>query len=149
MSIQFSRSMMIRQKSARKIPVSCSKDERLAPIVSSSASEKMGGNCPLQPYLPTVSLVMCQQCPNRIYFYFDIFYNFTHAKKKIRFFHHEPKTTNGPNIFVVNKWQIFLSNCFAGENDTKLSCQNAQIIILYLWQSKICVGRQLRKIEQT
>ena len=62
-------------------------------------------------------------------------------KKKIRFFHHEPKTTNGPNIFVVNKWQIFLSNCFAGENDTKLSCQNAQIIILYLWQAKICVGR--------
>ena len=61
--------------------------------------------------------------------------------KKIRFFHHGPKTTNGPNIFVVNKWQIFLLNCFAGENDTKLSCQNAQIIILYLWQSKICVGR--------
>ena len=148
MSIQFSRSMMIRQKSARKIPVSCSKDERLAPIVSSSASEKMGGG-----ELSTIAIFayspMCQQCPNRIYFDFDIFYNFTHAKKKIRFFHHEPKTTNGPNIFVVNKWQIFLLNCFAGENDTKLSCQNAQIIILYLWQSKICVGRQLRKIEQT
>ena len=73
-------------------------------------------------------------------FYLDTLWDVLH-ECIIRFFHHEPKTTNGPNIFVVNKWQFFLLNCFAGENDTKLSCQNAQIIILYLWQSKICVGR--------